>query len=174
MSHSASQRLAELAHLGGDGVEARRWLDRALDVARGTDTGLHLFDRIYGTRVQLARSVESAYEAVLDAEEAVRGPFETCLSCRIMFEAPAAIAVARAGDLERLACYEDQCTYLVETIMRLPAWSAALNDVRGHASLARANPESAQEEFRAAARAFEQVGQPFNAERCRTVIAASN
>jgi len=160
------QRLAELAHVRHQDDDARRLLDQALDIARGSGVGFHLLDRIYGTRIQLARSPNHALEAVMEAEEAVRGPFETCPGCRITLEVPAAIAAAQAGDLTRLDEYEKRCTFLAEVVMRLPAWDAALEEVRAHRCLAHGDVAGAADRFTAAAAGFRRVGQPFDAKRC--------
>ena len=82
-------------------VEARALIDEALDVARQTDIGFHLLDRIYGTRISLhADDPAAALHVMEDASESVRGPLETCPGCRITFAVPAAIAAARAGEIE--------------------------------------------------------------------------
>ena len=95
----ALQRLAEVANHRGRPVEATRLLDEALDVARITDIGFHLLDRIYGTRIVLAGADrEAALAAVDEAESSVRGQLETCPGCRITFAVPAAIACATAGE----------------------------------------------------------------------------
>ena len=99
----ALQRRAEVALHRGDRDEAVALLDEALAVARESDVGFHLLDRIYGTRIAAARDPASALAALEEAEEAVRGPVETCPGCRITLAVPAAIAAARAGDLERAA-----------------------------------------------------------------------
>jgi DNA-binding SARP family transcriptional activator len=162
----ALQRRAEVALAVGNRERARRLLDESLAVARGSDVGFHLFDRIYGTRIVLATDPAEAYDAALEAEEAVRGPLETCPGCRITLEVPAAIAIARAGDLDRLARYEQTCTFLAEVVMQLPAWDAALDEVRGHACLARGETNSARAHFAAATTGFAAAGQPLDASRC--------
>jgi DNA-binding SARP family transcriptional activator/tetratricopeptide (TPR) repeat protein len=166
------QRLAELAHLRHDDEQARELLDEALAVARLSDVGFHLFDRIYGTRIQLATSPQDALAEVMEAEAAVRGPLETCPGCRITLDVPAAIAAANAGDFERLERYEQTCTFLADVVMRLPAWDAALEEVRASACRARGDITGAATRFAKAAVTFEQVGQPFDAERCRVQAAA--
>jgi DNA-binding SARP family transcriptional activator/tetratricopeptide (TPR) repeat protein len=168
------QRLAELAHLRGEHGTARRMLDEALEIARTSDVGFHLLDRIYGTKIQLADNPAEALDAVLEAEEAVRGPLETCPGCRITLDVPAAIAAADAGDLERAGRYEQTCTFLADVVMRLPAWDAALHEVRAHRSLAHGDMSGAAELFRRAAATFEAVGQPFDARRCNVRAAALN
>lgn len=166
------QRLAEVAQARGDLDDARRLIDEALELARSSDVGFHLLDRIYGTRIQLARDPEDALDMVLEAEEAVRGPFETCPGCRITLEVPAAIAAARGRDLERLERYERSCTWLAEVVMRLPAWDAALDELRGHRSLAHDDDATAGDFFRRAADRFAEIGQPIDARRCEHELAA--
>lgn len=167
----AMQRRAEVALANGDRRAAARLLDEALAIARGSDVGFHLFDRIYGTRIGLAEGTQAAYDAALEAEDAVRGPLETCPGCRITLDMPAGIAVARAGDLERLARYEQTCAFLADVVMHLPAWDAALDEFRGHAALARGRPDEAQQRFAEAAAGFATAGQPLDAARCAAAAA---
>jgi hypothetical protein len=132
-------------------------------------------DRIYGTRIALADDPQSALSALQDAEDAVRGPLETCPGCRITFAVPAAIASARARNLERMAQYERAVDYLANVVMRLPAWYAALDEVRGHLALARGEPSSvAADAFTAAAAKFRQAGQRLDAARCEALAAAES
>jgi DNA-binding SARP family transcriptional activator len=133
----ALQRRAELAFHRGRRDEGAALLDEALSVARESDVGFHLLDRIYGTRVSAAPDPASALAALEEAEEAVRGPVETCPGCRITLAVPAAIAAARAGDLDRMARWQKESEFLANVVMRLPAWDAALEEVKGHRASAR-------------------------------------
>jgi hypothetical protein len=102
-----------------------------------------------------------------DAAASVRGPLETCPGCRITFAVPAAIAAARAGELELAQQHEEQCAYLANVVMRLPAWYAAHDEVRGHIAAARGGPaREAPTLFAAAAARFREAGQPLDAARC--------
>jgi DNA-binding SARP family transcriptional activator/tetratricopeptide (TPR) repeat protein len=86
------QRLAEVSLHEGRRDEARMLVDEALDLARQTDIGFHLLDRIYGTRIALyADDPAAALHVMHDAAESVRGPLETCPGCRITFAVPAAL-----------------------------------------------------------------------------------
>ena len=168
------QRLAEVSLHEGRREEARVLIDEALDVARQTDIGFHLLDRIYGTRIQLHHDDPAAALRVMeDASESVRGPLETCPGCRITFAVPAAIAAARAGELDLAEQHETQCAYLANVVMRLPAWYAAHEEVRGHIAAAR-NPrgEAAVTRLAAAATGFRQAGQPLDAQRCERLAEA--
>lgn len=168
------QRLAEVALYRGRRDAARAVLDEALDVARQTDIGFHLLDRIYGTRIALGNDPQSALAALEDAQEAVRGPLETCPGCRITFAVPAAIAAARAGRLDLAARYEPAVEYLANVVMRLPAWYAALDEVRGHLARARGQGEAtAAASFAAAAHRFREAGQPLDAARCDALAAGA-
>jgi hypothetical protein len=150
--------------------EARALVDEALDVARQTDIGFHLLDRIYGTRISLhADDPEAALHVMEDASVSVRGPLETCPGCRITFAVPAAIAAARAGEVELAEKHEEQCAYLANVVMRLPAWYAAHEEVRGHIAAARGGGEEAMARFAAAAARFRQAGHPIDAARCEAV-----
>jgi DNA-binding SARP family transcriptional activator/tetratricopeptide (TPR) repeat protein len=161
------QRLSEVAMHRGHPDEARALLDDALDVARQTDVGFHLLDRIYGTYMQLANSPVAALRALEEARAAVQGPLETCPGCRITFTVPAAIAAARAGRLDLAEDYASQTSYLANVVMRLPAWHAAHDEVRGHIGLA-GNEDlvSVKAKFAAAAAGFRTAGHPLDAARC--------
>ena len=166
------QRLAEVAMQERHQEEARDLIDQALDVARQTDIGFHLLDRIYGTRIQLhANDPAAALHVMEDASESVRGPLETCPGCRITFAVPAAIAAARAGEIELAEQHEKQCAYLAQVVMRLPAWYAAHDEVLGHIAAARdgRSHDSATSRFAAAAQRFAAAGQPFDAARCEAL-----
>ena len=162
----ALQRRAEVALHRGLQTEAGALLDEALAVARESDVGFHLLDRIYGTRVATAPDPASALAALEEAEAAVRGPVETCPGCRITLAVPAAIAAARAGDLERAAQWEQAAEYLATGVMRLPAWYAALEEVKGYRAQASGQADAAYDHFRTAAAGFGASGQPLDEARC--------
>ena len=169
----ALQRRAEVSLQRGDRAEALALLDEALAVARESDVGFHLLDRIYGTRIAAAADPESALAELEEAEAAVRGPIETCPGCRITLAVPAAIAAARGGDLERAASWERMSEYLADVVMRLPAWDAALEEVRGHRAQAAGDDDDASERFRAAAAGFAAAGQPLDQARCADLAASA-
>jgi len=161
------QRRAELAAYRGDVMAARALLEEALDLARATDIGFHLLDRIYGTRIALETDTSAAVAVMEEAAESVRGPLETCPGCRITFAVPAAIAAAKAGRLDLAAVWEPTVDYLADVVMRLPAWFAARDEVRGHLALARGQGQPlANASFSSAARQFHAAGHPLEAARC--------
>ncbi len=165
------QRRAELAMHRGQRNEAWALVHAALDVARNCDIGFHLLDRIYGTRIALARDPDTALAELVEGESAVRGPLETCPGCRITFAVPATVAAARAGELELAGDYEKTTEFLAKVVMKLPAWDAALDEVRGHTALASGDKTRAARLFEAAEKRFEAAGHPLDARRCRALLA---
>ncbi|MBL0419898.1 AAA family ATPase [Ramlibacter sp. AW1] len=161
------QRRAELALLRGRRDVARALLDEALDVARASDVGFHLLDRIYGTRIALAGGPDAALNVLEEAEAAVRGPLETCPGCRITFAIPATIAAARARQPDLAAGHLRLSEYLANVVMKLPAWYAALREARAHVALAAGEVGEARLGFALAARGFAEAGQPLDAARCQ-------
>ncbi|MDP3858454.1 MAG: AAA family ATPase [Stagnimonas sp.] len=163
------QRRAELALYRGRPDRARGLLDEALDVARQSDVGFHLLDRIYGTRIALASKPDAALGVLEEAEAAVRGPLETCPGCRITFAIPATIAAARAHEMDLAASHERQSDYLANVVMKLPAWYASLHEARAHLALAGGEPAAARESFAAAAQGFHACGHTLDEARCRAL-----
>ena len=166
------QRRAEVALHRGDRSRAVALLGEALALARESDVGFHLFDRIYGTRIVAASDPDAALAEVEEAEAAVRGPVETCPGCRITLAVPAAIAAAEAGDLERADRWQQLSEYLASVVMRLPAWDAALAEVKGHRARASGDTSRAIKSFREAADGFGASGQPLDEARCTTLAAS--
>lgn len=162
----ALQRRAEVALHRGRQAEAIALLDEALALARESAVGFHLFDRIYGTLITAARGPAEALAALEEAEAAVRGPIETCPGCRITLAVPAAIAAARGGDAQRAAEWTQTAEYLADVVMRLPAWDAALEEIRGHIA---DDPAASREHFRKAASGFAAAGQPLDESRCNSL-----
>ncbi len=173
----ALQRPQDRQHFAlheGKRDDARTLLSEALDIARQTGIGFHLLDRIYGTRIALhADDPDAALHVMHDAAESVRGPLETCPGCRITFAVPAAIAAARAGDVELAERHEAQCAYLANVVMRLPAWYAAHSEVVGHLAAARGVPAEASGHLGSAAAKLHAAGHPIDAARTERLAAAA-
>ncbi|HMM84187.1 hypothetical protein [Azohydromonas sp.] len=101
-----------------------------------------------------------------DAQDAGRGPLETCPGCRITFAVPAAIAAARARRLDLAEAHAKSCECLANVVMRLPAWRAALHEVHAHVARARGDGGGAAARFAAAAHGFRAAGHRLDALRC--------
>ncbi|MES2889001.1 MAG: AAA family ATPase [Pseudomonadota bacterium] len=164
------QRLSELAMYRGQRDLARGLLADALDVARQSDVGFHLLDRIYGTRIGLANNPDAALCVLEEAEAAVRGPVETCPGCRITFAIPATIAAARAQEMALASTHQKTSEYLANVVMKLPAWYAALEEARAHVALCRGDEPAARQGFAAAARGFQAAEQPLDEARCHGLV----
>ncbi len=162
------QRRAEVALYRGDREAAERLIDEALVLARTSDVGYHLFDRIYGTRIEMAETPAAALAALEEAEAMVRGPDETCPGCRITLALPAAKAATIAGDTKRSDEWTGILEYLAGTVMKLPAWDAALEELRG----LRASGGESVAHFEAAAEQFAAAGHPLDEARCRGLAGA--
>lgn len=165
------QRLAEVWLYRGEPDKAHKLLDEALAVARDSNLGFHLFDRIYGSMITAAPDAGSALAALEEAEEAVHGSMETCPGCRIALAVPAAIAAARAGDLDRAAVYESAAEKLTSILMRLPGWYAAVDEVRAFRAHASGRRADATRHLSAAVAGFRGAGQVLDADRCAKVLA---
>lgn len=156
---------AQVATYRGRPELGRQWLLDALQMARESEVGHHTLDRIYGAMIAAAQDPERAVALVREAETAIAGPAETCPTCRIAFVVPAAIAAARAGDVERARRYAGDAEVAVDVVALPPAWGAAVSEVRGW--LAQATGEDgAAGHFGAAADGFAAWGQPLDAARC--------
>ena len=167
------QRLAEVAMHRGRRARAHALVTEALDLARATDIGFHLLDRIYGTRIALAEEPDEGRAMVEEAEHAVQGQLETCPGCRVTFAVPAAIASATAGDLDRALAYQESAEWLAHVVMRLPAWDAAYEEVCGHVAAATGDRRAATEHFATAAEGFATAGQPIDERRCASLAGAT-
>ena len=163
---------AQVAVYEGRRAEARKLLADALLMARESEVGHHTLDRIYGAMVEAAESPDAALTVVRAAETAIRGPAETCPTCRIAFIVPAAIAAARAGDSDRARRYGQACDTAVEIVSLPPAWSAAVEEVHGWIAHADGDGAQARAHFRAAADGFAAWDIPLDAERCLALAAA--
>jgi hypothetical protein len=142
-------------------------------VARESDVGFHLLDRIYGTKVTAASDPDAGLAVLEEAEEAVRGPIETCPGCRITLAVPAAIAAARGRDLNRADRWIEEADFLANVVMRLPAWYAALDEAKGHRAQTGGDAVAARHHFRTAAAGFRASGQPLDEARCTALAAVS-
>ncbi len=172
VSESFSMQLtAELALHRGRAAESRAMLDDALAVARESNVGFHLLDRIYGAKITAAKDPDAALAVLEDAESSVQGPLETCPGCRIALAVPAAIAASRAGDTARMEQWVAAVDMLADVVMKLPAWYAARDEVRGHVAQTHGAPAAGH--FSAAAAGFAAVGQPLDEARCRAQATAA-
>jgi len=164
------QRLAEARLASGDREGAHALLQRSLRLARWSTLSAHLLQRIYGTMIIAAPDATSA-RAMVDRAVAETGRDDFCEFCQVMVEVPAAIACAKAGDLEaariHLTAAERSAGLWDGT-----SWQAAVTEARAHLAAAEGDGATAAAALDAAARAFEVAGHPLDARRCREAMAA--
>jgi tetratricopeptide (TPR) repeat protein len=162
-AHSLT-RLAEAAVGQGRREEARGMLEEALRLARWSPLSKHLVLRVHGALVRAAAEPGEA-RALVHRAEATIGPGDRCNFCQIMFQVPAAIACATAGDVRAAR------DYLVRAegsalFMSGEAWPAALDEVRGHLASAEGDRQAAARFWSRAAEGFGRAGQAVDAMRC--------
>ncbi|MEU6415324.1 AAA family ATPase [Microbispora sp. NPDC046933] len=160
------QRLAEVRLARDDRPAADRLLRRALPLARWSLLANHLLQRLYGTMILAAPDPDAA-RAVVDTAEAALGQSDFCHFCTVMFEVPAVIACAGAGDLaearRHLKIAERSAALWDGT-----AWQAAMLEARAHLARAEGDPAEAARLFTRASALFAESSHPLDAERCRT------
>jgi tetratricopeptide (TPR) repeat protein len=162
------QRLAEVRLAQGSRAEARRLLERALPLARGSLVAKHLLHRVFGTMIRAAASQPEARELAERAESTL-GWDDFCQFCSIMLAVPAAIACARDRDLpgarRHLAAAERSAV-----VWRDTAWEAALAEAQAAVAAASGDAGTARTRLQWAAGQFQRAGQPLDAERCRRTL----
>jgi len=164
------QRLAEVRVAQGDAPEARRLLERALPLARGSAVAKHLLHRTFGTMIGAADGPRQARQ-VVDRAESMLGWDDYCQFCSIMLAVPAAIACARDGDLpgaRRHLAVAERCG----PAWRGTSWEAGLAEAQAAVALAGGDPGTARARLQWAAGRYQRAGQPLDAGRCRRALAS--
>jgi ATP/maltotriose-dependent transcriptional regulator MalT len=164
------QRLAEVRLAQGDAEEARKLLQHALPLARGSTLSRHLLQRVFGTMVLAAPDPFEAV-AVVDRAESTVGWEEDCAFCSIMLEVPASLACVQAGDLPAAHRHLGRAESSMP-IWQGTAWEAAIAEVKAAISDATGDVPAARAFRQYAAERFERAGQPRDAARCRQAVAA--
>ncbi len=104
--------------------------------------------------------------SIVDQGQATLGDRDACSFCVVMFAVPAAIACAQVVDLEPAREFIRIAEASTETWPGT-AWTAALQEARGHLAVAEDDAEKAAALLEEAVAGFEAAGQPRDAARCR-------
>jgi DNA-binding SARP family transcriptional activator len=160
----ARQRLAEAALRRGRNYEANRLLGRARSLALRSDLAAHLIVRVFGTMIQAAVDPKKAMTVVRVAEREL-SQMHSCEPCSMGFLTSAAMASARAGELDRARSFIAEAERIVG-MWQGGLWSGAVWEARGVLRRAEGQEEQARAMFREAAEAFERAGNQSDAARC--------
>lgn len=163
------QRLAEAAVSRGRRFEANRQLTRARSLALRSDIVAHLMVRIFGTMVQAAADPTKAMTVIRAAEQEL-SQLHACEPCSMGYLTNAAMASARAGDLDRARAFITEAERIAG-MWQGGLWTGAVWEARGTLREAEGDHAQARAMYREAAGAFTRAGNRADAERC--VAAAS-
>jgi DNA-binding SARP family transcriptional activator/predicted negative regulator of RcsB-dependent stress response len=160
----ARQRLAEAAVSRGRRYDANRLLDRARSLALRSDLVAHLLVRVFGTKIQAAADPKKAVSVLRVAEQEL-GPMTLCEPCSMGYLTSAAMATARAGELDRARSFIGDAERIAG-MWQGGMWTGAVWEARGVLRQAEGDVEQARAMFREAAEAFERSGNHSDASRC--------
>ena len=160
----ARQRLAEAAVSRGRRYDANRFLDRARSLAFRSDLVTHLLVRVFGTRIQAAADPKKAIAALRVAEKEL-SQMHLCEPCSMGYLTSAAMATARAGELDRARTFIAEAER-ISGMWQGGMWSGAVWEARGTLRQAEGEAEQARAMYREAAEAFSRSGNQFDAARC--------
>jgi DNA-binding SARP family transcriptional activator len=168
----ARQRLAEAALSRGRKYEANRLLGRARSLALRSDIVAHLIVRVFGTMIQAAADPKKAMTVVRVAEREL-SQMHSCEPCSMGFLTSAAMASARAGDLDRARSFIAEAERIAG-MWQGGLWTGTVWEARGVLRRAEGNDEQARAMFREAAEAFERAGNGSDAARCLEAAALND
>ena len=158
----ARQRLAEAAVIRGRKFDANRLLDRARSLAHRSDLAPHLLVRIFGTKIQAADAHTAT--TVLRTAEQELSQMRSCEPCSMGYLTSAAIASARAGQLDRARKLLAEAGRIAG-MWQGGLWTGAVWEARGVLRQAEGETEQARAMFREAAAAFTRAGNQADAAR---------
>ncbi len=165
-------RLAEVALARHDHGRTSRILIRARDISEKAPLSSHLIVRVLGTQIEAARTPAEGARAVREAEEILTGR-EICEPCSLNFRAAAAVACARAGQLEAAHSYLE-ATRRVAGMWQGGPSHAAEWEARAALRSAEGNHSQASALLHEAADLFARSGHTLAAARCLAAADARN
>jgi DNA-binding SARP family transcriptional activator len=168
----ARQRLAEVAVIRGRRFDANRLLDRARSLAHRSELAPHLLVRVFGTKIQAAADPQQA-ATVLRLAQKELGQMRSCEPCSMGYLTSAAIASARAGELDRARGFITEAERIAG-MWQGGLWTGAVWEARGYLRQAEGETEQARAMFREAAEAFTRAGHRGEAARCLAATAEAS
>jgi hypothetical protein len=131
---------------------------------------MHVLQRIFGTMIMAAPDPLTA-RAMVDRAEAAMGVDDFCHFCSVMLSVPAAIACAKAGDVEH-ARHHLELAERSASLWEGTAWEGWVAEAKAHIAIATAEPDEARQLLSLAITRFDAAGQPLDATRCRELSGA--
>ena len=159
----AGMRLGETARAAGRTAEGDELLAEALVISRWSPLSGHLQPLAYASLLRATEDGDLCHERLEDAEAHLRGEL-VCAYCGMTFRVAAAIAAARAGELDRSATLF-ALAEATAALWRSGPWPAALDEVRGELAGARGDEAEARARLQAARAGFAAQGRLLDARR---------
>jgi DNA-binding SARP family transcriptional activator len=165
----ASIRLGEAARARGELTEGDALLVDALVISRWSPLSGHLQPLAYAALLRATDDAELCRERLDDAEAQLRGDL-LCAYCGHAFRVAAAIAAARAGQLDR-AETALSAAEATAALWKGGPWPAALEEVHGELANARGQRDEALERLRVASETFAEQGWRLDSGRVQARLA---
>jgi tetratricopeptide (TPR) repeat protein len=162
-------RLGEALAALGDHRGARAQLEEATELAHASSLSQHLLFLAHGALVRSSRDPHEAL-ACVDRAEAILDPSPPCRFCPVEFFTAAAIACARAGEVERARGYVERAQAAVSGWSTAPR-AASLAEARAEVLLAEGRIEDAEVAFLRAAERYAAIGHRLHEDRMRRAVA---
>ena len=142
---------------------------RAHPLARDSGIPGHLIVRVYGVQVAATPDPAGAVRVVYEAERSLQR-LHVCEPCSMGYRVQAAIAGARAGNLE-LARTQLEVADRIAGMWQGGPWASAAWEARGQLRLAEGDHTKAAALLNEAADGFAWSGRPLDERRCRALAA---
>jgi DNA-binding SARP family transcriptional activator len=166
----SSMRLGEAAHARGEVSAGDTLLTDALVISRWSPMSGHLLPLGYAALLRWSDDPEVGGQRLEDAGAYLRSEELVCAYCGMAFRVAAAIAAARADQLDRAARFlaEAEAT---AGLWRGGPWPAALDEARGMLAWASGDEADARARLTAASSAFDREGRMLDVRRVDSRLA---
>jgi DNA-binding SARP family transcriptional activator/tetratricopeptide (TPR) repeat protein len=166
----ARLRLGEAARARGDRAQGDTLLADGLVLSRWSPLSAHLVPLGYAAVLRASDDPELGRQRLEDAGAYLRAQELVCAYCGMAFRVAAAIAAARARQLDEAAAFLQTAEATVGLWQGGP-WLAALDEARGELALASGDVAEAEVLLHAAADAFGRDGRRFDSGRVAARLA---